>query len=283
MCYGCSRQRFGAGFRPADYLGTCLVSQKIVLYPSPEDVWKAAAESIAQKVETTGKGKVFTMALSGGSTPRGMFGVLAAEPYRSRLPWSNLRVFWGDERSVPPEHPDSNFRMAREALLDHVPIPPDQVFRMEGECEPEVAAARYEKVLQAQFHLPDGVIPRFDLLLLGMGSDGHTASLFPGTPALSETHRLVVANWVESLQTFRITLTPPVLNAAREVVFLVCGEDKADVLQGVLEGERQPQHYPAQLVNPTDGNVIWFLDRAAGSRLCSALLTQGIQPKGVET
>jgi 6-phosphogluconolactonase len=259
------------------------VSQELVSYPSQEDVWRAAAEWIARKVETTEAGNVFTMALSGGSTPRGMFHVLAADPYRRRLPWSNLRVFWGDERSVPPEHPDSNFRMAREALLDHVPIPSAQIFRIEGECDPEVAASRYGKVLQSQFDLRDGAIPRFDLILLGMGSDGHTASLFPGTPALLETRRPVVANWVESLQTFRITLTPPVLNAAREVVFLVCGEDKAEALHAVLEGEWQPQEYPAQLVKPSNGDVIWFLDRAAGSRLRSTLFTQGTPSKGVDT
>lgn len=255
------------------------MGRRVLVCSSQADLWSAGAHFILEKTLTTEKSS-YRIALSGGSTPRGLYQALASHPFREQLPWPSIRLFWGDERPVPPDHPDSNFRMARESLLDHVPLAPDQVFRIEGERPPEDAASRYEEVLREHFHTGKDVPPRFDLLLLGMGPDAHTASLFPDTPALEETRRTVVANWVEKLNTFRITLTPPVLNAAGEVLFLVSGEDKADAVRTVLEGERRPRQYPAQLVNPTEGHVTWVLDRAAGSLLRKTSFTPWTQPKG---
>jgi len=179
--------------------------------------------------------------------------------------------FWVDERHVPPDDPDSNYRMAKEALLSKVPIPPGNIFPIPAESQDAVAAAdAYEQTVRKFFALPPGEFPRFDLILLGMGPDGHTASLFPETAALQEKSRLVVANWVEKLKTSRITLTLPVLNAARCVAFLVSGADKAAVLHEVLEGSAPAEKYPSKLVQPTNGKLIWFLDRAAASQLSTA-------------
>ena len=207
----------------------------------------------------------FTWALSGGSTPRGLYRLLASDPYRERLPWLGVHFFWSDERHVPPDHPESNFRMAREAMLDHVPAPPGNVHRIRAE-EPDAerAALLYEEELRSFFALSPGEWPRFDLVLLGLGKDGHTASLFPGSAAVRERERLVVAPWVEALQAFRITLTPPVLSHARRALFMVSGAEKAAALRGVLEGERDPDCYPAQAV---EGNRLWLVDRAAAHLL----------------
>jgi len=179
--------------------------------------------------------------------------------------------FWGDERHVPPIDPESNYRMAEEAMLSKVPVPPGNVFRIKTE-NPEAAAAAedYEKAIRKFFGLEPGQFPRFDLILLGMGPDGHTASLFPGTTALQEKSRLVVANWVEKMKTHRITLTLPVLNAARCVTFLVSGTDKAPALKAVLEENVPAEQYPAKLIKPSDGKLIWLIDRAAASQLTSA-------------
>jgi 6-phosphogluconolactonase len=188
------------------------------------------------------------------------------------MPWSAVHVFWGDERHVPPDHPDSNFRMTREAMLDRVPLPAANVHRIRAE-EPDAAAAAelYEAELRA-FFLP--LAPRFDLLLLGLGKDAHTASLFPGSAALREgeyeNERLVIAPWVESQHTFRITLTPPVLNHARLCMFLVSGEDKAEPLRAVLEGPHDPERYPAQIVEGRCLRCLWMVDRAAARLLKTA-------------
>jgi 6-phosphogluconolactonase len=179
--------------------------------------------------------------------------------------------FWGDERHVPPNDADSNFRMANETLLSKVPVPPANVFPVPAENPDASAAAEaYEETLRKFFALAPGEFPRFDLILLGMGPDGHTASLFPETAALQEKSRLVVANWVEKLKTSRITLTLPVLNAARCVAFLVSGTDKATVLREVLEGSAPAEKYPSKLVRPAEGKLIWFVDRAAASELSAA-------------
>jgi 6-phosphogluconolactonase len=215
------------------------------------------------------------VALSGGGTPRGLHTLLAdpAEPFRAAVPWDRLHVFWGDERPVPPDHPDSNYRMAHDTLLRHVPVPPEHVHRIVAEDPDHArAAARYAETLARVFaahgRLESGW-PRFDLVLLGMGGDGHTASLFPGGDALREATRPVVAAWVAKLGTHRITLTPPVLNGADAVMLLVTGSDKAAALAAVLEGPRQPDVYPSQAIRPRTGRLLWLVDAAAAARLAA--------------
>lgn len=205
----------------------------------------------------------FAWALAGGSTPRDVYRLLASDPYRERIPWSMIHCFWGDERHVPPDHPDSNFRMAREAMLDAVPLPAGNIHRVPAE-EPDAqrAAAEYESALREFFPAEDW--PVFDLIQLGLGKEGHTASLFPGGTALHERERWVAAPWVEAQNTFRVTFTPPVLNHARRAMFLVAGDEKAAALHAVLEGARDPDLYPAQIV---EGNRLWMVDRAAARLL----------------
>jgi 6-phosphogluconolactonase len=205
----------------------------------------------------------FSVALSGGNTPRAVYSLLASE--HKELPWDRIHIFFGDERHVPPDHPDSNFRMAREALLNKVPIPEKNVHRVHAELDAEAAAAEYEQQLVNFFHLRNHEWPRFDLIFLGIGEDGHTASLFPGSKAVSEGSRRVVANWVEKFKTFRITLTFPVLNHAAEVVFLVSGAAKAKILSEILQPGTQK--YPAQSVQPDNGRLLWLVDQEAGSLL----------------
>jgi 6-phosphogluconolactonase len=237
-------------------------------------VQRAAAEEFAAGTEAAvrARGLAF-VALSGGSTPRALHALLVdpAEPFRARVPWARLHVFWGDERPVPPDDPDSNYGMARDTLLRHVPVPPAQVYRIAGEDpDPAGAAERYAQQLRrvfAEHGRLEGGWPRFDLVLLGMGADGHTASLFPGTDAVRETTRLVAAPWVATLGTHRLTLTPPVLNAADRVVFLVTGSDKAEALAAVLEGPRQPDVYPSQAIAPRAGALVWLVDHAAAANL----------------
>lgn len=209
----------------------------------------------------------FTIALAGGSTPKAAYELLAREPYRSTLEWEGVHVFWGDERHVPPDHADSNYRMASEALLSRIDLPAANIHRILAEQEAWQAAEQYETTLRTFFDLaPDG-LPRFDLILLGMGPDGHTASLFPGTPAVHERTRLVAAPWVEKLHTYRITMTPAVLCHAMHVVFAVGGADKADTLRQVVHGEYQPARFPAQVVRPTQGTLLWLVDEAAAQLL----------------
>ena len=233
----------------------------------------AAAQKFVEIVMRCQEGeRVCSVALAGGSTPRRMYQLLTHPLYESQIAWGRIRIFFGDERQVPPDHQESNFRMAQEAILSQVPIPPEQVFRIEGELDPEEAAGRYEAVLRQQFGVMHGGLPQFDLILLGMGADGHTASLFPGTSAVRESQKLVAAPWVEKLQTHRVTVTPPVLNAAKHVMFLVSGNDKALALQAVLEGKDNPDQYPAQVVQPTEGQVFWLVDADAASHLSEKTL-----------
>jgi 6-phosphogluconolactonase len=215
-----------------------------------------------------GRGRA-RIAISGGSTPRAAFQSLAdpAQPWRSRMPWDRLDLYWVDERAVPPDHAESNYRMTREALLDHVPLRPEQIHRMEGELEPEVAAARYESELRNSFRLEGAQSPRFDLVALGMGADGHTASLFPYTQALHEIGRLVTANQVPQKDAWRITLTWPVIDHASSVFFLIAGADKAKILNEVLTGPRDPERLPSQLIWPASGILTLFLDKAAAALL----------------
>ena len=206
----------------------------------------------------------FTVALSGGSTPRKLYEVLASSPYRERIEWSDWQVFWGDERCVPPDHPDSNYLMAKETLLDQVPIPTDHAHRMRGEEQPQITAGEYEKLLRDVF---GDSTPVMDLILLGLGEDGHTASLFPGSDALEERNRLVVSNFVPQLQTYRITFAYSLINSARNVAFLVAGESKAKVANDVLEPKLAGPKYPASSVCPFSGSLHWFLTEDAASRL----------------
>ena len=235
---------------------------------TPQELFAAAAEEVvrlaSQAVAERGR---FTIALSGGSTPKNLYTLLATNA-RTTLPWDRMFFFWGDERHVPPTDPDSNYRMVNESMLSKVPVLPGNVFRVAAENADAAAAAEaYEATLKKFFQLQPAQFPRFDLILLGMGPDGHTASLFPGTAGLQEKSRLVIANWVEKLKTHRLSFTLPVLNAARCIAFLVSGTDKAPALRAVLEEEVPGEQYPAKLVQPTDGNLVWFLDRAAASGL----------------
>ncbi len=229
------------------------------VFEDPRDLEEAAAESFVEQarkaIEDTER---FAVALAGGSTPKRAYEVLAKEYGEGHgdLDWSKVHAFFGDERTVPPDHADSNYRMAHDALLSHVPV--GSVHRMHGEIDPPEAATLYEKEIETFF----GGKPRFDLVLLGIGEDGHTASLFPRTPALDVRNRWAVENPVEKLGTTRITLTVPAINAAKSVVFLVAGEGKADALKEILEGDADPRDYPAKLVQPSSGPV-WMLDRAA--------------------
>jgi 6-phosphogluconolactonase len=208
------------------------------------------------------------VALAGGRTPEAMYRLLAEVPYRDAIDWGRVEILWGDERCVPPDHPDSNYRMAREALLARVPIPSDNVHRMRGGTLDAIAVAReYEEVLRQVCRVDVDTLPRLDLCLLGLGPDGHTASLFPGSPAIRERKRWVRAGWVEKLRSWRLTLTPPVINNARHVLFLVTGRDKAETVRAVLQGPTEPDHLPAQIVRPARGRVEWLLDRDAASRL----------------
>jgi len=214
---------------------------------------------------------VARVAISGGSTPKNMFKLLAdsGEPYRAQVPWDRLQLFWVDERCVPPAQEESNYRMTNEAMLQHVPLPASQVYRMEGELDPEIAASRYEATLRTAFRLEGAETPVFDLVLLGMGDDGHTASLFPHTEALHEMSRLVVANHVPQKDTWRITLTWPVINRAREVAFLIEGGAKAQVMHDVFLGPYDPESKPSQLIRPQSGQLTLLLDTAAAEKLPS--------------
>jgi 6-phosphogluconolactonase len=245
--------------------GEASAAPEVVVLPSPADVAGAAAERFvaASAAAVAARGR-FTVALSGGSTPKALYARLAAPACASRIDWARVHVFWGDERCVPPDHASSNFRMAREALLDHVPVPKEQVHRLRGEDDPHAAAAAYEAELRAAF--PDGVA-RLDLALLGMGDNGHTASLFPGLSAVREADRWVVAERVDEVGMWRLTLTPPALNGAAAVVFLVAGPDKAAMLARVLEGPRNVDLLPVQAIAPVDGTVTWLVDDAAAAQL----------------
>jgi 6-phosphogluconolactonase len=230
------------------------------VYPDAASLARAAAGHFVTlstaAIATRGR---FVVALSGGSTPRATHALLATGEFAAGVDWPHVHVFWGDERCVPPDHPDSNYRMARETLLDRVPIPADNIHRIRGELDPDQAATTYQAELEAVLDA-DG---QFDLILLGMGADGHTASLFPGTAALHEHTRWVVAHYVDKLSAWRITLTPVIINAAAHVTFIVAGSGKAGRLREILAGPYQPDVLPAQIVKPTNGRLLWLADAAA--------------------
>jgi 6-phosphogluconolactonase len=243
---------------------------EIEVYPDPQSLAEAAAGHIARIVaEAISAQGRFTIGLPGGSTPRALFTLLASPAWAGRIDWARTHIFWGDERCVPPDHPDSNYRLARETLLERVPIPAAQVYRIPAELPPPAAAHAYEQTLRAFFGEGDPTLPqpRFDLLLQGLGDDGHTASLFPGTAALDETTRWVVENFVPRLNSWRITLTAPAINAAAHVIFLVSGKGKAEALRAVLQGPLRPSAYPAQLIQPHTGQLLWLVDQAAATLL----------------
>lgn len=226
----------------------------IEVFDNSAELALAAAEYfVAQNPET--------VALSGGSTPKLMFQILANQ-FREELPWPKINFFWSDERHVPPDHPESNYGMAHDVLLSHVPVSPNNVHRIHGENPNAAEAAdRYEQTLVT---VTNQNLPRLDLIFLGLGTDGHTASIFPASEVLQETRRLVAAPYVEKLKTYRITMTPLLLNNSASVVFIVSGAEKAQIVKEVLAGEH---NYPAQAVKPTQGELIWMLDKAAASKL----------------
>jgi 6-phosphogluconolactonase len=228
-------------------------------------LYHTAAEEFSSRAEAaiSDHGR-FSVALSGGNTPRGVYAELAAQKKNS-LPWNKIYVFFGDERHVPPEDPESNYRMARESLLSKVPIPEENVHRVLAELPAPAAAVQYEMDIRTFFHLPAGAFPRFDLVFLGLGDDGHTASLFPGSQALHEQSRIVVANFVEKFNGYRITFTYPVLNHASQVVFLVSGKSKAQIVKEIFTSHEGS--YPAQGVRPENGRTLWMADKDATALL----------------
>jgi 6-phosphogluconolactonase len=245
---------------------------KIIYFvePTPAALASRAAQYFVEMAEEAviARGRA-RIAISGGSTPKVAFQLMgdAHQPWRARMPWDQLELYWVDERCVPPDDQESNFRMTREALLDHAPLRPEQIHRMEGELDPEIAAARYESGLRNGFRLEGAEAPRFDLVQLGMGPDGHTASLFPHTEALNEMMRLTVPNHVPQMNAWRMTLTWPVINNARSVFFLIGGADKAGVLKEVLTGARDTERLPSQLIWPSSGILTLILDKSAASQL----------------
>lgn len=243
-------------------------NREIVVLPDLDAVSQEAARRfVTIATDAVAQTNRCTVALAGGSTPERLYRLLAAEPYRDAVPWASLYLFFGDERCVPPDDRESNYRMAREAMLDHVPVLPEQVFRMEGERDPQSAAMTYDAMLGDAFSLTPGRVPQFDLILLGMGPDGHTASLFPETDGLQVIERLATANYVPKFDSWRLTLTYPVLDAAAHVLFLVGGAEKADAVQQVLDGPFDPSRYPAQGVRTPEGMVTFLLDAAAAGKL----------------
>jgi len=217
-----------------------------------------------QSIECRG---VFTVALAGGSTPRNCYKLLADKTFQRQIAWNNVHLFWGDERNVPHDHIDNNYRMVREELLDKITIPAENIHPFPTNFNPEDAAQSYENELRHFFQLQSGQFPIFDLILLGMGTDGHTASLFPNTPVLKEEKHLAYANYVETLATFRLTLTLPVINNARTVIFLISGDLKAEILNQILNQTGDPFHYPSQLIKPISGKLIFIIDHAAAMNL----------------
>jgi 6-phosphogluconolactonase len=238
----------------------------VFVFEDAESVARAAAGRVAGLArESIISRGLFTVALSGGSTPRRAYELLAGEEFGKGIDWPNVHVFFGDERMVPPDHAESNYRTASEALLSRVPVPPENVHRIDGVGDARANASAYEAEMRGLFG--DADWPRLDHVLLGMGDDGHTASLFPGTEVLNETRLWVAPNWVEKLGAWRVTLTAPAINAARHVTFLVSGAGKAARLREVLKGARDPFRLPSQLIRPLDGTLEWLVDRAAAARL----------------
>jgi 6-phosphogluconolactonase len=253
------------------------VAQRLVkLFGHCSEIASYASREVARiSTEAVAARGVFSIALAGGSTPKMLYALLAEHPtLRNSVPWAKMQVFFGDERHVGPGHADSNFQMAADSMLSKVQLLQQQIHRIKGEYpDTGEAAAEYEDEIRRTFALKAGEFPRFDLILLGMGNEGHTLSLFPGTKALHESNRVVTRNWVGKLYTERITLTAVAANAAANVIFMVTGSDKACALKAVLEGPHEPEQLPAQMIQPTNGSLSWLIDTAAGSMLSKEILT----------
>jgi 6-phosphogluconolactonase len=250
-------------------------NRKVELLANGMEIARRAADDVVRIAREAAAGRgVFSIALSGGSTPKVLYALLAEHPsLRNSLPWDKMKVFFGDERHVGPGHADSNFQMASDAMLSKAPLRAEQVHRIKGEYpDTAQAAAEYEATIQREFDLKGGEFPRFDLVLLGMGSEGHTLSLFPGTKALHEIQRIVTRNWVGKLYTERVTLTVPAANNAANIIFMIAGADKACALKAVLEGPYEPEQLPAQMIRPSHGTLSWLVDQAAGSMLSKEIL-----------
>jgi 6-phosphogluconolactonase len=234
---------------------------------------RAAEEFVKLAQSTVQQQGSFSVALSGGSTPKLLYSLLVTDAdLRAKIPWDKMQLFFGDERHVGPDDPQSNFKMAAESMFNKAPLKPEQIHRMKGEYpDAEKAAQEYEQDLRTHFHLKDKELPRFDLVLAGLGDEGHTLSLFPGTKALHPEGRAVVRNWVGKLDTERVTITAPTSNNAAMILFMVAGTDKAPALKSVLEGPYEPEQLPAQLLQPTNGKLVWLVDEAAGSMLSNAI------------
>jgi 6-phosphogluconolactonase len=235
------------------------------IYSTPDEVSQAMAVFFAttavNAVKNNGR---FTVALTGGSSPKQLYTLLANQPYLEKLPWKDTYFFWGDERCVPFTDSRNNAKMTFDNLLNYVPVPRNQIYPMSGEIAPNESAAQYEQLLHEHFGTQ---APEFDLILLGMGNDGHTASLFPHTSVLTEKTRWVKEVYLEDQQMFRVTLTAPLINQAKAIAFLLFGSSKAQILHDVMHGPYQPEHLPTQLIQPTKGEVHWFLDEAAAGNI----------------
>lgn len=237
-------------------------------FVNSSELQRAAAGAIVRFLsEAIAARGVATLVLSGGSTPKAVFEMLGSEPLRFQLEWSKVHLFWGDERCVPPTDAESNFRMTDEALLRNISVPAQNVHRIRAERPPQEAAALYAEEITRFFKLEANISPKFDVTLLGLGEDGHTASLFPGTTVLTETQKLVSEVFVPKLDAYRISLTYPTINNSRTILFLISGASKAEILHEVLEGEQH--QYPSQFIEPTDGTLYWFVDAAASAHLRS--------------
>ena len=242
--------------------------REIRIVSGPDHLADAAAEAFIHSVhEILNLRSYFTVALSGGSTPKILYRLLASKKNRSRVNWSRVHVFWGDERCVKPTHKDSNYRMARKSLLKKVPIPSANIHRFPSELPPDKAAEAYAEFLKTFFGLTGEALPCFDLILLGLGTGGHTASLFPGSDILKEKRKLAIAHFIQSQNAHRLTLTLPVINHGRKVLFIISGQEKAEIVRRIIEDSSNVYHYPARQVQPENGRLIWFLDRGAASVL----------------
>ena len=250
---------------------------KVIICKDEATYLKEASRLILDSITTAVKERSSaSIALSGGNTPKKIYLQLAESYFRGRIPWRDLNIFWGDERCVPPDHPDSNYRMAKETFLSKVSIPSNHIFRIPAEMEnPREAAKSYENTLRAFFKVRESM-PKFDLILLGLGEDGHTASLFPGTTAEKEKQHWVVANFVEKLSAKRISLTFPIINNARRVLFHCSGASKAKIVREVFRDDISMDRYPAQRVRPNGGELIWLLDQGASSKLPSTVTAEAI-------
>jgi 6-phosphogluconolactonase len=248
-----------------------MTKRQIIICRDVEDLRERTAQQFVRlarhAIEASGR---FTVALSGGTTPRTLYARLAAPDVAQQIDWSRIHLFWGDERCVDPDHSDSNYRMVRESLLAHISIPPENVHRMAGEKNPQTAVAEYEAELRRVIQLTGGALPRFDLIFLGLGEDGHTASLFPSSDALNDAEHLVAPVYVERLKGHRLTLTLPVLNEGAEVVFLIAGSSKAEIVKKLLSEHTNVASYPAARVQPRNGNLTWMITADAAPATLSS-------------